>query len=278
MGVTPTHARRELGKELQRLREAAKLTQPKVADACTWSRAKVARIEGGQVTLTPHDLDLLARLYQATDAERENLIVLLERTDEGQWWHKYGALVSSVLDELLSLEAQATTVHAASTSAFPGLLQSPDYARAVFARAAKVPDPDDVEALVELRIKRQRILNEGTELRALLGEELLLRRTGGPRVLRQQLEHVVTLSEHPHVTVQVLPLTAEAAVLVGNLLVFDFGADATSVAYSEHAGGMNPYHSPHDVRRLKRDFEYLRSQALSPEDTRSLMQVRLEEL
>lgn len=278
MGVTPTHARRELGKELQRLREAARLTQPKVADACTWSRAKVARIEGGQVTLTPHDLDLLARLYRATDAERENLVALLERTEEGQWWHKYGALVSSVLDELMSLEAQAAAIHAASTSAFPGLLQSPDYARAVFARAAKVPDPDDVEALVELRIRRQRILDEDTELHAVLGEELLLRQTGGPQVLRRQLEHVVALSERPNVTIRVLPLTAEAGVLVGGLVIYDFEADTTSVAYSEHVGGTNSYHPPHDVRRLKRDFEHLKSQSLSPENTRSLFQARLKEL
>lgn len=278
MAVVPTYARRELGAELKRLREAAKLTQARAADACSWSLTKVVRLEGGTVTLTLHDLHALADLYKAGDDRRTRLVELLERTEEGRWWQAYGQLVPTLMDEFLALESQATHVHITNMGAFPGLLQCRPYAEAVFADAVRVPDPDDADALVELRMKRRRILDGGAQLHAVLGEALLIMPTGGVDVLKQQLEHVISLAERGNVTVQVVPLTVDRALTLGGVIIFDFEANATSVVYTEHAGGMNAYHQPHEVRRHKREAARLKALAWSPEKSLTQIRARLEDL
>ncbi|WP_436772157.1 helix-turn-helix domain-containing protein [Yinghuangia sp. YIM S09857] len=278
MAVVPTYARRELGKELQRLREAAGFTQARTAKTCSWSNTKVIRLEGGNVTLTLHDLHVLADLYKATEDQREHLIELMERTEEGQWWQSYGRLVPTVLDEFLALESQASRIQAANMATFPGLLQSPGYAQAVFGASAQVPDPDDVEALVELRMRRRRVLDGGTQLHAVLSEALLLTPLGGVDILHQQLAHLLEAGHQPNVTLQLVPLTTESVIMIGGLLLFEFDANATSVAYTEHAGGLNAYHRAHEVRRYKRDIDYVKSHALSPEETLVRIQARLREL
>lgn len=278
MAVVPTYARRELGGELKRLRETTKLTQARAAEACSWSLTKIVRLEGGAVTLTLHDLHVLADLYKAGDDDRVRLIDMMEKAEEGQWWQSYGRLVSIVLDEFLTLESQASRIQVANMATFPGLLQCPAYAEAVFEATAQVPDPDEVEALVELRTRRRRVLDEGTELHALLGESLLLMPLGGSDVLRQQLTHLLEVADRPNVVVQVVPMTSEKVILIGGLVVFDFAANATSVAYAEHAGGQIPFHRPHEVRRFKRDLAHVKSQAWSPDETLTRIQERLEEL
>ncbi|MGW0662518.1 Scr1 family TA system antitoxin-like transcriptional regulator [Streptodolium elevatio] len=73
-------------------------------------------------------------------------------------------------------------------------------------------------------------------------------------------------------------MTVEKVLTLGGVIIFDFEANATSVVYTEHAGGMNAYHLPHDVRRHKREAARLKALALSPEESLSTIQARLREL
>ncbi|MCF2532134.1 helix-turn-helix domain-containing protein [Yinghuangia soli] len=278
MALAPTYARRELGAELKRLREAARLTQAVVAKAHKWSTAKMIRLEGGLVTLTLHDLHLLADFYGADEDERLTLIELMERAEEGQWWHAYGRIVPLVLDEFLALEAQAASISNMQMTTVPGLLQCRSYAEAMFRNAAKVPDPDDAAALVDLRMKRQRVLSEGTAFDATISEVLLLQPMGGREVLKDQLAHLARMAELPNVTIRVVPLSTEQPLTIGGLILFDFADQATPVSYTEDFGGITPHHNQIDVRRHRREADRVRSMAWSPEESLTNIQARLREL
>ncbi|UGQ14814.1 helix-turn-helix domain-containing protein [Yinghuangia sp. ASG 101] len=276
MAVEPTYARRELGAALKRLRERAKLTQVRVADTCKWSQAKVVRMEAGNVALTPHDLDLLAEQYGASAEERKQLVLMMDRTEEGQWWQPFN--VTTSMDEFLSHESRAIRIRTSNFGCWPGLLQSHAYAQAIFAGSPHVPDPDEAEAVIDLRMRRARILESGVELQAVVSEALLVSPIGGTDVHRRQLSHVLELTERPSITVQAVPLSNETVVTVGGLIIFEFGAQTTSVAYGEHAVGLSSYQDRLTVRRYSREFEHLKAHAWSHEETRAQLKTRISNL
>lgn len=278
MAGEPSYARRELGAELKRLREAAKLTQTRVGEACCWSQSKIVRLERGDATLSLHDLHLLADLYTVDETQRAHLALLMQRTEEGRWWEQYGSLLPAIMDEYLSHESLATRISVANMSTYPGLLQCRAYTDALFSTSRHVPDPDEAEALADIRERRAHVLDEEIEFHAVICENLLISPIGGRSVLRTQLTHVLETSDRPNVTIRAVPLLAEQPFIAGGLIVFDFEATTTSVSYIEHAAGMNAFHQPLEVRRHKREYDRIKALAWSPEETRSRLKARIQEL
>ncbi|WP_406285833.1 helix-turn-helix domain-containing protein [Embleya sp. NBC_00896] len=280
MAVQPSHARRRLGVELRRLRTEAALTVDQVVRRLEWSRTKLIRIESAKVSLTRHDLLRLCHLYDADKDEVRRVEGWLEETNSFRWWQAYSHVMTATLEEFIALESQAARIHTANSGVFPGLLQAPEYARSVFDAGPHVPDPDAADALVELRVRRQRILDEeDVEIVATIGAGLLYAEVGGPDVLREQLRHLTAVMDRPNVEVRVIPFSAQRAVLTGGIVLFDFPEDVDpSVVYTEYEAGMDAKDSVLDVRRFRRLLNHLRSSALSPEDTRKCIATRLEDL
>lgn len=113
----------------------------------------------------------------------------------------------------LELEHEAHTLRSFQPVAVPGLLQTPDYARAMLVWAGDHWNGEKVEELVRQRISRQELLQRDDPPRFLvvLDELALLRPIGGAEVMRGQLEHLVTMAEnHPRVSIQVIPLETGA--------------------------------------------------------------------
>ncbi|MFI1386176.1 Scr1 family TA system antitoxin-like transcriptional regulator [Embleya sp. NPDC020886] len=136
------------------------------------------------------------------------------------------------------------------------------------------------DALVELRVRRQKILDEeDVETVATISAGLLYADTGGPAVLREQLRHVVAVMERPNVEVRVTPFSAQRAILTGGIVLLDFPAGIDpSVVYAEYEAGMDTRDSEIDVRRFRRLLNHLHDSALSPEDTKKCIATRLEDL
>ncbi len=111
--------------------------------------------------------------------------------------------------DFISLEAGARSARTVELSVVPGLLQTPEYARAV-TRAALggLPEPK-VDALVDVRLARQAVLRADPplELSAVLDEAVLRRQIGGPGVMAEQLRHLVRVAGLPQVRLQVLPFS-----------------------------------------------------------------------
>jgi hypothetical protein len=98
----------------------------------------------------------------------------------------------------VALEAGAREVREFSLTAVPGLLQTADYARALFESAAIPLSEEERERQVEVRMIRQKRLyseDDPLKLLALVDESVLRRPIGGAKVLRGQLEHLVMVAE-----------------------------------------------------------------------------------
>ncbi|MGW9214065.1 helix-turn-helix domain-containing protein [Embleya sp. NPDC055664] len=280
MVVQASHARRRLGAELRQLREKAGLTVDQVVQANEWSRTKLIRIEAAKVSLTRHDLLKLCNLYDATDAETRHVENWLEETNSFRWWQDYGHVMGAQLEEFVALESRASNIFTAQSGLLPGLVQSRGYMDAVFRSQPHVPDPDVADTLAELRVRRQKILDEDdVELTSVFAAALLHAELGGREVLREQIRHLLDLAERPNVDIRVIPFSAQRAVLTGGITLFDFPDQADpSVVYLEYEAGMHSKDSELDVRRFRRLLNHLRDATLSAEDTKKMLATRLEDL
>jgi hypothetical protein len=133
----------------------------------------------------------------------------------------------------------------------PGLLQTPEYARALFKAWQTTGDEDEVENLVTARIDRQRIFarQKPPSFWAVIDEGVLRRRVGGAKVMQDQLIHLAEMTERPAIKVHVIPAEAGAHVgLLGAFAIAGFEGDAPGVVYLEtpdeglrHGGQDHPY-------------------------------------
>jgi transcriptional regulator with XRE-family HTH domain len=204
---------RKLGGELLRLRDVAGLTQPQAAEALTATAAKVAKMERGWVPFRDPDIRTLCDLYGVTDAKTVSRLLSLAKTDRERrkargWWNQYPELRSLV--EYVALEDIATGVRTWQGAFVPGLLQTPDYARALAVGNADWEDPDEIERFVEARIARQARLLDASPLQlwAVVSEGALRQLVGGREVMRAQLTHLVEATRLPNVKLQVVPFLA----------------------------------------------------------------------
>jgi hypothetical protein len=283
MPPLPTQARKRLGAGLKRLRTDAELTIDNVVAELGWGRHKLIRIESAQVRISPVDLRLLCRHYRADSKEAKRLGELLASADANPWFKAYADILAAPLMEYIELEGMAAEIHMANTCVLPGLLQSEAYAAAVYGAQPHFPDPDQAARLVEVRMKRQRVITEDAiPLYVTIGEALLHIATGGKDVLRGQLARLREFVDLPNVNLRVLPFTAERAILSGGLSLFRFPQDQEPpdppVVFTEYEASMMLRDSELDVRRFDRLLRHLESQSLSPEDTTQLIEKRMEGL
>ncbi|MGW5291876.1 helix-turn-helix domain-containing protein [Streptomyces bacillaris] len=206
---------RRLGGELLRMREARDLRQSHAADALTASVAKVAKIERGLVPIRDPDIRALCHLYGETGADTVDRLLALAKADRERrkasgWWNQYPGLRS--MAEYAALEDIATSVRTWQLAIVPGLLQTPDYARALAVGNGSWEDPDEIEPFIEARMTRQARLGgeNPLELWAVVHEAALRQLVGGREVMREQLGHLVDMARQPNVKLQITPYLAGA--------------------------------------------------------------------
>ncbi|MFI6583496.1 helix-turn-helix domain-containing protein [Embleya sp. NPDC050493] len=279
MATAPTYARRRLGGELRRLRLRAGLTGESLAEACGWSQTKIVRIETGRVSLTRHDLLKLCGIFGTSEEETARLTAWREGSTDFRWWLEYANVVSAQLQEYLSLEAQAAEIQSANTSVIPGLIQSPRYIEALFATSPWTPDPDLAASLIEVRRKRQLLLEGTAVVSIVIGESLVHATLGSADVLRDQLRHLLELASRPETSIRLLPFDAPASPVEGGVTLLDFAHDyEPSVAVTEHMRGLEIKDGAVEVRRCQRLLGHLQRHTLSPEDTKKVIEQRLRDL
>ncbi|MEU8432552.1 helix-turn-helix transcriptional regulator [Streptomyces sp. NPDC029216] len=266
----PTVRRRRLGAELRQLRKAAGMTSTQAAGHLLVSQSKISLIETGRRPINPRDVRDLCRLYGVSDQDVVDSLMRTARESGQQgWWVSCGDVPYGVY---IGLETGASSIHTYEPLVIPGLLQTRAYAAALIAET--VPRITDEQAAVslEVRLRRQHRAHHPARpfrLWAVLDESALHRTVGDREIMRQQLEHLNTLSAQPHITVQVLPHSAGAhAGLLGQFSILGFPESDggvvylerfTSDLYLEKYTDRYPYHIMYD---------HLQAQALNPEDTR----------
>lgn len=274
MQYGPAVRRRKLGAELRALRARAGLTSGQAARLVGWHQSKVSRIETGASGVKPADVRLLLDAYDVPGGEsRELLLVLAGSEDDGRhhWWHAYRGVLPPTYRDFISLESQACTMRTLETSVVPGLLQTPEYARAVTRAAVDGVEETRLDALVEVRLARQDVLRSDPPLAlsAVLDEAVLRREVGGPEVMTRQLERLMEAARLPQVRLQILPFAAGAYIgITGPFVIFSFPStsDLDVVVLDQMMSSLY-LERKEDLQAYSEAFNTLQIHALSPEDS-----------
>ncbi|SEC86336.1 Helix-turn-helix domain-containing protein [Streptomyces sp. 3213] len=278
MQYGPAVRRRKLGAELRALRADAGLTSGEAARLVGWHQSKVSRIETGASGVKAPDVRLLLDAYQVGDAQLRDMLLVLAGSDDGggrhHWWHAYRGVLPPAYRDFISLESQASTIRTLETSVVPGLLQTPEYARAVTRAAVGGLDndgPERLDALVQVRLARQDILRADPplELSVVLDEAVLRREVGGPGVMARQLERLAEAAQLPQVRLQVLPFAAGAHIgITGPFVIFSFPSTSDlDVVVLDHLTSSLYLERKEDLEAYSEAFNTLQFHALSPEDS-----------
>lgn len=283
MPLGPTVRRRRLGAELRRLREAQSLKLEEVAERLQLAPSTLSRIETGKAPTKTAYLIAMLNLYGVEDSGARKVLIDMAREGHRKgWWSIYDDVLPSGFDIYVGLEAEASGLRSYESEVVHGLLQTTDYALAVLRELR----PRDSEELllrgVELRMQRQRLLDEDPplDLWIILGESAVRRAIGGPAVMRRQLQHLVQASRWSNVTLQVLAFSCGAhAGLIGPFSILEFPERTDpDVAYTECLGGMIYMEKDREVRACAEAFDRMRASALSPVASVELIQHAAAEL
>ncbi|MFF2201500.1 helix-turn-helix domain-containing protein [Streptomyces sp. NPDC058145] len=272
--VNPTVRRRRLGQELRRLRELKGMTAEEVAERLLVSQSKISRLENGRRSISQRDVRDLCGVYEVEDQRIVDSLMEMARDSRQQgWWHTFGDIPYSVY---IGLETDAESLRVYEPQLVTGLLQTRAYAEALVQGALPETSTAEIDKRVQVRMRRQeRITAEGNALRlwVVLDEAALRRVVGSRLVMREQLEHLVEMSQLPHVTVQVLPFEVGAHPgLNGQYAILEFtDAADSSVVYLEGVTSDLYLEKAPDVQKYAVMYEHLRAQSLNVEQSRQLI-------
>jgi transcriptional regulator with XRE-family HTH domain len=240
-GEGPTAARIRLGTQLRRLREGAGISREDASAAIRSSAVKISRLELGRTAIKTRDLTDLLALYGASDgAEHESMLALSRHGSVPGWWQGYGDAVPAWVKPYLGLEQAARLIRSYDVQFVSGLLQTPEYARAVFSLPGDSAD-ERAERQLAVRMRRQEILHRADPpyLWTVIDEATLRRPVGGSAVMRAQIEHLLEMSQLRHVNIQVLPFRTGGHAAGGSpVVLLRFAGDQIpDVVYLEQLTG-----------------------------------------
>jgi transcriptional regulator with XRE-family HTH domain len=207
----PTVLRILLGTQLRRLREAKGVTREDAGWEIRGSESKISRIELGRVGFKERDVADLLTLYGVHDpTERDALLNLARQANNPGWWHRYSDVLPTWFQSYLGLESSAALIRTYEVQFVPGLLQTPDYARAVIQLGHSDAPKAEIERRVDLRMDRQKVLTraELPKLWVVVDEAALRRPIGGRQVMHRQIESLIEETRRPNVRLQVIPFDA----------------------------------------------------------------------
>ncbi|MFF4770061.1 helix-turn-helix domain-containing protein [Streptomyces sp. NPDC001255] len=275
--AVPTLRRRRLGNELRRRRTAAGLESRAAAEAMGWAESKYSRVENAKGRVTPQEVESLLKFFGVEDPQVVAALTNLAR-DAGKrgWWRPYGDVLADSYRDFLDLEADAELEQVTAPGLIPGLLQTGGYAREIIAATGLTLTQDEVHALAELRRARQAILTTRPggqaplRLWAVIHEAALhMTSVEQPHMMREQLRHLLDMTDLPNVTIQVLDLKGTANPgLVGLIEVVHFPAPWPTVVNLENLQGSHFVEGTEDVKVFEDAFARVVAAALSVDDSR----------
>ncbi|MGC0418284.1 helix-turn-helix domain-containing protein [Embleya sp. AB8] len=266
----------DVGSELRRLRKAAGMRQEDVARLAGWDASTLSRLETGKAKVDESHLCAVAQALNLTPVERMRLDRLAggAHYEPVEWWARYHEVLVPEYEQLIYLESIATTMHAASTLV-PGPMQTEGYATATIMLSSFVPDPDDADALLQVRLGRRRVITDGSvQLTATLAEAVLTHAFCGPVALQEQLRYLLDLSDLENVSLKIVPSSAEAVPFLGGVTILDT-PESNQVALVEYQSGTQLLKDERTVRRYRRDVDRYRAEARSEEESRRMIMERL---
>ncbi|MFF9406874.1 helix-turn-helix domain-containing protein [Streptomyces anandii] len=256
-----------VGRQLKLRREAAGLRAADFGTAVGYGEDLVYKIESGRRIPRPEYLDKADEVLRAGG--------LLSAMKEDVKRVRYPKKVR----DLAKTETRAVELQLYNPLNVHGLLQTPEYAGALFRMRRPAYADDEVERGVAARVARKAIFERdpAPELSFVLDEWTLRRRLGGVSVVRQQLRHLLVVGQLPNVELQVMPMDREEhAGVDGGIEVLKF-EDGTAVGRSPGIANSRPVTEPRLLRILELRYGIIRAQALTPRESAAFIEQLLGE-
>ncbi|MBB0246578.1 helix-turn-helix domain-containing protein [Streptomyces alkaliphilus] len=267
---------RALGKLFKRARERAGLTQQEAAERLNFGVDLISAIERARRIPQEELLHAADDLFGADGMLTTVIPDLREakkkvRTRHPAWFRLFA-----------SLEAQCVEIHEYSTMVIPGLLQTEDYARALFRARRPRLDEETVQNRVAARLARQTLLTTPDKwpppLTTFVIEEPVLHRMLGGRDVRQnQLRGLLTAARLPECEIQVLPLNCEDHAGLAGPFTLLTPKGRPPVVYAECHGRNQLITDSEQVRLMAARYGSIRAQALTPRESMTLLEELLED-
>ncbi|MCI3223542.1 helix-turn-helix transcriptional regulator [Streptomyces sp. NP-1717] len=250
------------GAVLKAFRKRARLTQEEFAPRVRYSVPTVASVEQGRRFPTLEFVERSEEVLDAFGALRGAARHLARQPGLARWFRQWA-----------KLETEALSLYTYECRLIPGLLQTEAYARKLFANRLPPLTDEQIETRLSARQERQALLRErpNTSYSFILEEHLFLRGTGGPEATRELIDNIATLAELRNIEVQIMPLVrADHAGMDGPMHLLET-PDNRWLAYCEGQESGQLIADPKVVSMLQMRYARMRSQALSLEDSLSLL-------
>ncbi|MFG2646894.1 helix-turn-helix domain-containing protein [Streptomyces sp. NPDC048436] len=256
------------GAELKRRREDAGLTQSALGVRVFVSGGYVGQFE--QAIRKPQ-LDVAERIDEVLQTDG-----FFERM-----WRKLikDQPYSEHFAHAAELERLATKICEFEPALVPGLLQTPEYARALFVASNPFAADEYLNELHRARMARAPLLKDATRpvYWAIVHETVLRVLVGGPTTMAGQLNHLVAMAREHKVLVQVIPFAVGAHPRMGKMMKIMEFEDAPPTVYTEAVNTGNLLDDPAVVKRVQASYDLLRAVALPPEASLALIQSAAED-
>ncbi|MGW4193653.1 helix-turn-helix domain-containing protein [Streptomyces sp. NPDC005004] len=258
---------RAVGRQIRAWREAAGLTQPELGAAIGYSGEMVASVERGRRVPKPDFLD------RADEVVRAGGKLAAMKADVER------ARYPKNVRDLKKLEDESTEMGAYMALHIDGLLQTPAYAKALYEMRRPAYTEEEIDRFVAARMARKSVFERVPRpLLTFVLEEVTLRRpVGGRAVLREQLEHLLEMSQLRHVSIQVMPTACEDhAGMNGQFRVLKL---RSGKSLGQTTGQLydRVISDPHEVQTLDMRYGMIRAQALTPPESLTFIAKVLEE-
>ncbi|MER6412728.1 helix-turn-helix domain-containing protein [Streptomyces humidus] len=256
------------GRQMKLLREVAGLTQAQLGDRVGYGEAQIAAVEQGRRIPKPDLIEVVDRVVGA----RGVLAAMKPEVAKARY--------PSFFRRYAELEAEAVELHAYISHVIKGLLQTEEYARAVFRMWRPLLDEETIEQGVAARLERQKLFSRRPAplLSFVIEEHVLRRPLGGRGVWRGQLEQLLTYGHQRNVEMQVMPTEREEHAGLAGPFTLIHSKDQRRMAYTEVQGMSTLHVDPKKVSPREATYGVLRAQALTPRESLVFIEKLLGEL
>jgi transcriptional regulator with XRE-family HTH domain len=261
--------RREIGRRIRIARNEAGLNILEAAKRLEIAGSSLSRFENGAGPVTVH---LVRSMMDVYDRRLDDVLDLIRQARKQGWWKQYG-----ISDrDFIALETGASHMSTYQLMLVPGLLQTEDYARALFESGREARREEWIINQLAVRMTRQERLTDEEiplDLDAVMHEFALRSPVGGAAVMRAQLQHLALINELPTVTLRVLPAsTVSYEATYGGFSILDFPTSGQpSIVHALHALGDERQDKSEHVEPARLRFAHLRSLALAPDESVALI-------
>ncbi|GAA2268685.1 helix-turn-helix transcriptional regulator [Kitasatospora cystarginea] len=276
----PTLRQRRLGAEMRKMREQAGLGGSQLARALGLNPTQVTQMEAGKIGVSAERLRTVAAACMCDNQPLIDALAGMATERVKGWWEEYRGVLSTDPLEVAEIEGHATRITTFTIAFIPGLLQTSSYAASVFAKGYPRLPQHEVDLRTTFRLRRQQIVRSGeTPYSAFIHEAALRIQYGGPGVLSEQLGSLVEDSEHPGISVRVVPFdTVDFPGPSENLTYAAGPVPELDTVQADSSHGSHLFDSPAHLASYRAILERIAAVALPEDESRDFIRCIMKEM